>query len=74
MTDEHEYQLASRTNEVIRQLQRYGTALEDELLVATLEALTDINDDLSHGREPLATEKRIDMAIAYLQTLKDRLK
>ena len=70
----YEYQLACRTNEAIQQLQRYGTALEDELLVATLEKLTDINDDLSHGREPLGITKRIDMAISYLETLKGRLK
>ena len=67
-------ELGHRTDNAIAQLQRYGTALEDELLVATLEKLTDINDDLSHGREPLGIVKGIDMAISYLETLKDRLK
>lgn len=67
-------QLAFRTDNAITQLQRYGQALEDELLVSTLEKLTDINDDMAHGRDPIGTRKKIDMAIAYLKTLKGELK
>ena len=67
-------QLAFRTDNAIVQLQRYGQALEDELLVSTLEKLTDINDNMANGIVTTNTKKQIDMAIAYLQTLKDQLK
>ena len=67
-------QLAFRTDNAIMQLQRYGRALEDELLVSTLEKLTDINDNMANGIVATNTVKQSDMAIAYLQTLKGQLK
>lgn len=41
---------ASRTADAIDQLRRYGDSLERLELVELLETITDLNDDLAHGR------------------------
>lgn len=43
--------LGWRTDNAINQLQRYGRALESEEMVQVLELLSDLNDDLAHGRD-----------------------
>lgn len=55
-----------RLDDAIGQLTRYGSALEHDTLMDVLEAITDINDDLAHGRH-------IGANIAETKALLDRL-
>ena len=55
-----------RTHAAIDQLTRYGDAVQSEELVAVLEQLTDINDDLAHGRDPQLIKEGVEKAKALL--------
>lgn len=64
--------LASRTQDVCDQLTRYGGRVASEDLLAVLERLTDINDDIVHDRAGRLIDEGIDLAIATLQAMKGK--
>lgn len=62
-------ELEFRTRGALDQLLRYGGAPWSSELVDVLEKLTDINDDLQHGREPSLIREQITAAKALLDKL-----
>lgn len=61
-----EHDLAFHTQVACEQLTRYGGALWSVELLAVLEKLTDLNDDLQHGRARDLVRARIEEAKALL--------
>ena len=62
-------QLAFRTENAIAQLQRYGRAAEHERIVTALELLSNVNDDMAHGRHWELIVEGINKVTAELNEL-----
>jgi len=65
---------ADRTRNACDQLTRYGGAVFNNEVADVLDALTDINDDLWHGRDPNLICKQVDKAKALLDAVSTMLK
>lgn len=62
-----DFDLVVRTQNACDQLTRYANAVFDDPLADALETLTDVNDDLWHGRD---AGESIDRCIEILQFIK----
>lgn len=60
--------LFDRTHDALFQMQRYGCVF-DENVAEALEALTDVNDDLHHGRD----KKCIAESVAKVRAALDKI-
>jgi hypothetical protein len=58
--------LAFRTQNACAQLTRYGGRVASAELAAVLESLTDINDDMQHGRDIRLLRAKVEKAKALL--------
>jgi len=61
--------LAFRTRNACDQLMRYGGGVANTQLAEVLDKLTDINDDLQHGRDPLLIQEGVEKAKALLDAV-----
>lgn len=61
--------LFQETTDICNQLSRYGDCVYNADLADVLWVITDINDDLCHGRDPSLIRDRASEAIVLLQKL-----
>jgi hypothetical protein len=59
--------------DICGQLERYGTGTMPDPFIDLLWVLTDINDDIAHGRDPKLIRENITKARALLDELEGLL-
>lgn len=65
--------LEFRTRDACYQLTRYDGGVFNTELADVLDALTDINDDMQHGRDSALIKEQIEKAKLLLDTLASQI-